>query len=730
MLFRLAWGNVRRAGRDYLVYLVTLALGVTVFYAFNTIAEQAAAAGLPASVSVGLSRIISGLTVFLACVLGFLMVYANNYIMRRRKQQFGLYQVLGMGRGRVAVIMSLETALVSVAALTVGLVCGIALSQLMTFFTASLFRTQISSFHFFVSGDAALLTLACLGVIFLVTLAFNLRVVARSRVIDLMGARRANEAVAVRNPWFSAVLFVLGVALVGVAYARLLHDGLPIGASVSNDRGYAFLATTLMVVAGTVLLFFGLSGALLKALQAARRLWWRGLNMFTLRQLAAKVNTVSMSMAVISLILFLALTSVTTGMSIANVMNESVERGTPADYTVQVSYYAPSVMPRVRESVAQGTALETAEEVERISSTTQPVDVMTVASGAKRSRGDSVDLASIAGRHVQTDVYDAMPEEGAEPLVSMAGLAKAAGAAMPKFAGTGDERDTSLGLMSESDYNRYLAFRGKPQVSLGKDGYLITADAGPAVTEIYDAALSKGVTIDLGGATLRPATERVDADASTFSDGSMGSNLGTVVVPDDVLSGLGLSVLHSYLLLDYAPESADAGIDRQLTDSRVYGTVDDTSGNEVGYFGIEATRSYVYESADSTNGFISYLAIYIGFVLVVACGAILTIQQLSGVSDAAPSYRLLAELGADGSSLRRSLLAQQGVFFAFPLVVGIAHSVVALRVVVDVVETLGGLTIGGAAGLACAIFVACYGGYFALTYTMGCGLVRGAVRVR
>ena len=719
MLCKLAWGNVRRAGRDYLVYLITLALGITVFYAFNTISEQATSAGIGKELGDTIAGIVSGLTIFLAAVMGFLMVYANNFIMKRRKQQFGLYQVLGMGRGQVALIMTLETAIVSLGALAIGLACGIGLSQLMTFFTASLFRTQIANFHFFVSADAALFTVECLAAIFFVTLVFNLRVVAKAKVIDLMGARRSNETVAVRNPWVSAALFVMGCVLVGVAYARLVHDGLPVMMDSQEEMSHFYITTGLVVV-GTILLFFGLSGFLLKALQAARGLWWRGLNMFTLRQLAAKVNTVSMSMAVISMILFLAFTSVTTGMSIANVMNEGVERGTPADYTTLVAYHSPTA---IRE-------LQKPELTEGLASTTRPVDVLDAATQAQHANGSTVNLAAIAGTSVQVDVYDAAPATGEQPLVSTAEFARATGKTLPQAANTGDDRDSAMGIMSESTYNHYLAFRGKEGVSLGADGYLVTSDLGASVVDIYNAALAAGHEVTLGGHTLRPARTAVDEGASTFVNMATGNNTGTLVVPDEVLASLNLPIQYSYLLLDYPAGSDASAIDKKFGNAANYGTVTDAAGQDVGSFLLSSTRISIYESTDSTNGLISYLSIYIGFVLVVACGAILTIQQLSGVADAQPSYRLLAELGTDAASLHRSLLAQQAVFFAFPLVVALTHSAVALHVIIDVVETVGALTIGGTVGLACAIFVAAYGGYFLLTYAMGAGMVRESVRSR
>ena len=135
-----------------------------------------------------------------------------------------------MTRGQVARVMALETAIVSGGALALGLLCGVGLSQLMVFFTASLFKTQIANFRFIFSPDALMLTMGCLVTIFLVTLVFNLRVVRRAQLVDLMGSGRKNEAVKTRNQLLSGIICVVGAVCIGVAYARLLRDGLPVTA--------------------------------------------------------------------------------------------------------------------------------------------------------------------------------------------------------------------------------------------------------------------------------------------------------------------------------------------------------------------------------------------------------------------------------------------------------------------------------------------------------------------
>lgn len=732
MLCRLAWGSVARARRDYLIYLLTLTLGVTVFYAFNTISLQVDLANVNIEgLDEVLGELLGNLTVFLGAVMGFLMVYANNFIMKRRNKEFGLYQVLGMTRGQVARIMALETVIVSAAALVLGIILGVGLSQLMVFFTASLFKTQIANFRFIFSTSALALTVGCLATIFLVTLVFNLRVVRRSRLVDLMGSGRRNESIKTRNPLLAGLVCLLGAVLIGVAYSRLLHDGLPVTAR-SEELGAAmtqFEITTGMVTLGTVLFFFGLSGLLLKLLQAVRGIYWRGLNAFTLRQLSAKVNTVSLSMAMISMILFLAITSVTTGMSMVNAMTNSIERVNPVDFSQSFWY---------NYSLSEGTD-EDLNPV-RYVALDQPLDV------ASELEARGVDLGSVCDSTVQLDTYFPLGSEQVARITSGEGtpdenpltigaLAERTGAEVPGGMTNSDADLLGLDVMRESQYNQLLAYRGKPQVDLGENDYLITCDMGDTIAGFYDKVLASDPTIKLGDHELKPAAQNVDVDNSALTNSAMGSNSGTVIVPDAIVDDAHLQVKSSYLLVNYnkrgvSTEQGDEFMSQAALSSHIEYS-DIRSGSDVfGFFGPGVTRSEMLAQTNTTSGAVSYLAIYIGFVLVIACAAILAIQQLSGVSDASRSYRVLSELGCDKRQIAHSMLAQQTVFFMFPLAVGVAHSLVALRVVIDLVRLFGGLTISAMVGFACVIFLAAYGGYFLVTYAMSRGILNDAVRIR
>ena len=731
MLCKLAWGNVRRAGRDYLVYLLTLTLGVTVFYAFNTISMQVDIAGIDEE---GLAQVMGSmlgyLTYFLAGVMAFLMVYANNFIMKRRKKEFGLYQVLGMGRGRVATIMALETVIVSVVAFVAGIVLGVGLSQLMTFFTASLFKTQIANFHFFFSVHAFNLTLACMLVMFVLTLLLNLRAVRRTKLIELMGAERRNESIKTRNPWIAIAIFAVGVVLVGVAYYRLLRDGFPLTATDSKlqEAMNQFGITTAMVTVGTFALFWGLSGMLIKLLQSLRGVYWRGLNMFIVRQLAAKVNTVCFSMGVIAMILFLAITSVTCGMSIASVMNENLERYTPADMSQTYVYYTPDTLGYYKEYV------NPSDEADRMVLADTTVDLYPAWHGKGESAdnndetGKKVDIADVAGEHVQIDSYLSYPLGGSNPSVTPSEMCKIMGEKLPKAFGGSNADAMGLFVTPASQYNKLRQMMGEEPVHIGHDQYLLTCDMGGELVDLYTKYMAGGHALTLGGHTLKPATDKSDEDTAAIANSAMGSNPGTVVVADELLSQLNLQPYSSSLLVNYKQ-----GMDTTEADESIKYTLLDNllvDGKEPGFWGTFITRSEMYAQAAQMNGLISYLAIYIGFVLVVACAAILSIQQLSNVADGSRSYRVLAQIGCDDRQIRHSVMAQQAVFFLFPLAVGLAHSFVALKVIIELVSIFGNMSIGGTVGLTCAIFLAAYGGYFLVTYLMSTGMVRAAIATR
>lgn len=700
MLARLAFGNIRRTLNDYAIYAITLVLGVAVFYAFNTITVQADfLEGDVSDTLVGVRDALETITVGLALVMGFLMVYANNYLMRRRSKELGLYQVLGMRAGQVNVILVLETLAVGVLSLAVGIAAGMLLSQLMVFLTAALFRSNVSHFHFFVSSEALMLTLGCFVLMFLVMMVFNTRSLLHVRLVDLMGTGRRNERRPVRSLPASILLFVVGLVLVAVAYARLTRLGIPgFGTDASSGRA-DFLLTTLLVTAGTIVLFFGLSGTLVAFLSHLRG-YWRGLRMFTVRQVCARVNTASVSMAVIAMLLFLAITSVTSGMVIVQMVNQQVASETPFDASVvgigfpQDSTEAPDLAQGMRAVGVDPSELGDSAQV----------DLRLPLAPADYDGWEMRTLADVqeAGGFTLADIARSVGEELTGDLAEYADL------------------QVPL-VVSLSDYNALLALQGRGQARVAAGQYLMLQGGDANATPILERALRQGYTFDVAGATLTPAQSSLVTEGSALMDGATFSSLCVLVVPDDVAARC--VVYGPVLDIRYG-----AGIDSRSADGRLEGDLGGDLSDELGFSVLVSTTTGIMRESVSTRGLVTYLAIYIGFVFVIACAAILAIQQLSAASDAVPSYRTLGELGCPERLVFGSLRAQTVVAFVLPLMVGLAHSACALNVVS---RSLGQYDITGLAAsapLTVAIFVLVYGGYLAFTYHTAKGVVRAGLR--
>lgn len=687
MFFRLALGNVRKSARDYTVYFVTLVLGVAVFYAFSTISDQASFLSTDTREAIqvvgGLMRIV---TVFLAFVLGFLMVYANNYLVKRRKREFGLYQLLGMTRGQVSAVLFLETTIASVASFLIGLLVGILLSWLLVFVTAALFGDQVTNFTFQFSSAAAAFTLGCFVIIFLVMLAFNLRMLRKVDLADLMGASRKNEQVKVRSLPVTFLFGLAGIALIAWAYYRLTRDGLPF--SSMDDYGN-FCATTGIVCLGTLVFFYGLSGIPFHVGRAFHGAYYRGLNMFTVRQLSSKVNTVSASMAVISFILFLAIMAVSGGMGICSGLDADIKTSNPYDASLVFSYTEDGV-----------------DDTQRIVPANQVLE------------NAGIDFSSIASQLAYVNVYYSDLVGGGS--LNVQALSEASGVSLDVIEDPSDSADyssMSMYLMTQSDYNKIRALNGLSSMQLGEDGYLILSSYTALMKSFDDKVMAAGTQIAVSGRTLSPVSSPAGSDlSSTISN--VADRFDIIVVPDDLVEGAELASTVVDMNYSVSTEAGDAYFSRATSDLFDQANPDGAlSGFSYGL------RSENTQTTRMSSAIVSYLAIYIGFVLVIACAAILAIQQLSSVSDAISSYRLLTDLGCPKSMATRSLFAQTLAFFLLPLVVALMHTSVALRQLIRVVSLVGSSNWTGAIVTTAIAFVAVYGTYFVITFLTARGIL-------
>ncbi len=327
MFFKLAFQNVRRSLRDYTIYFLTLTFGVCIFYIFNSLDAQSKLLNIPTSqqrlIEV-LVMVMDVLSVFVAVVLAFLILYANRFLMRRRKKELAIYLLLGMPKGKISGILLLETLVIGLFSLVVGLCLGVFLSQGLTVWVAQFFETKVEQFQFVFSAASLLKSILYFGIIFLLVMCFNTLSVSRCKLIDLMQAQHRNEVLKLRSLKLSVALFLLSLVSLGLAYRCILHNGM-----MALDR--EFWAAILLGSVGTVLFFLSLSGFLLRVVQSNKGLYYRNLNMFVLRQINSKINTAYLSMSVVCIMLLLTIGTFSTGFGFNQAIGDQVDNYAPYD---------------------------------------------------------------------------------------------------------------------------------------------------------------------------------------------------------------------------------------------------------------------------------------------------------------------------------------------------------------------------------------------------------------
>lgn len=700
MLAKLAFANVRRSYKDFAIYFFTLLIGVAVFYAFNSITAQDAVLAFDKSqgnMIELLSYLINGVSVFICVILAFLVVYASRYLIKRRNKEFAIYLLLGMPKGTLLRLTLAETLIVGLVSLMAGIGLGLLISQGLLYVTAFMFVVDIPGFTFFVAQDELVKTIVVFLIIFALALFFNVGYVMKAKLIDLIQSERKNDTLKLRSIPVSFCLFLISCVIIGVSYYLLSENGIVVNPT--------FGAATALVCVGTLLFFYSLSGFLLRVIQSIKPLYYRGLNMFTLRQVASRINSSFVSMAVICMTLFLAITSVAGGVGISLSMQNSMASITHYDASA-TSYY--SVASSLEGSDYSNEVKQRYEALQGYLEKHDYNMAQGIADDAKKL--GLPDFNNVVRESAQVDMYDSEATFGQ--------LDEQLGKPMTDYVGAEminpDYIDQTLSIVPVSQYNHAMEISGREGISLGRDEAVLNCDTDVVMDYARDVAKS-GITLNVFGHDL---TVDRDLNTETFQTTSIPGQMGILIVSDEIVPDDSVPVT-SILNVQFT-NNPDA--EKQWMD--IYEGISTSEDPETWPLNMGMTKEEVFSQNIGLTTIIAYLAIYIGLVLVVACAAILAIQQLTSASDNRTRYQLLNKLGAPRSMVNGALFKQILIAFLFPLVLAIAHSLCALQEVVTLVQLFGHLDIGQTSIVVSGAFLAVYGLYFVLTYVAARGVIR------
>ena len=714
MLFKLSFRNITRSVKDYAIYFFTLVLGVTLFYVFNSVGSQAAVLELNNAKKLIvelLSKILSGMSILVVAILGALIIYASRFLIKRRNKEFAIYLTLGMSKRKISRLLFFETLMIGIISLAVGLLVGIGASQLISILIGRLFEADMSKFQFVFSEKAFFDTILYFGLIYLVVIVFNTIIVGRLKIIDLLHGSKKSEKAFLKNPLLRAIVFVLSSFGLSYAYWWVTNDKVSMMDRINN-----LLWPVAIGVITTFLLFWSFSGLIMEILTRSKRFYYRGLNSFIFRQVSSKINTAVVSMSLISLLLFLTISILSLCFSINESMKKELAYNTPVDAFIELTDYQAVFGPNrpgygpLADSINPDFDAQIKESQNYMQKSIY-----------QRLTEKDKDIAKSIKEYLEVNVYadHTLTFKQALQAEYLNGLV---GEFMSK---------TAVPILRVSDYNKIAKLYHREEISLGDNQYQILADYKP-MSDSIDKSLASGFQINYRGQTLSPASKK-HVEGFVTSSG-MKSNTGILIVPDKIASGQ--TIGSRVLLVNYntSVEHTAQQIDNDLrriydlgnlsievhtTDEALQKTKEKSKAEEQRPSGVSfsyMTKILIYTSSIGLQAIATFVGFYLGIIFLISSAAILALKQLSESSDNIEKYAALRRLGASNKMLNRALFIQIAIFFVFPLLVGILHSVFGIKFASSIIEVFGSGGLLASIPITASMLILIYGGYFLLTY--------------
>lgn len=673
MLFRLSIKNIIRSIKDYAIYFFTLILGVAIFYVFNAIESQTVMLNVTKStkeVIELMTNILAGVSVFVSFILGFLIIYASRFLMKRRNKEFGTYLTLGMSKRKISLILFLETLIIGIISLIIGIGLGFILSQFMSILVANMFEADIEKFEFIFSFDASIKCLIYFSIMYLLVIIFNTISVSRCKLIDLLHSNKKSEKVKFKNPWLCVFIFIIASIALGYAYYLVTA-----GIDHMQNANAIYIPIALGCIS-TFFIFWSLSGLLLKIVMSMKNFYYKGLNSFTLRQISSKINTTVFSVSIICIMLFITLCVLSSALSIKTSMTKNLNELAPADIQLyrEINLKANDISDYYTEEMVKNSNL-------------------TIIESLKRS---GVDIEDDLKDIVIVTLYESPEFSFKESLGSNFELVK------EKFRYM--HYDSREQIIRISDYNRLAKLLGKKTYHLNDNEYIVITDF-ESMADIRNIPLKHGDSIRIFDDILKPKYKKCQNGFLQISANH--TNSGFFVVPDHVVK----EEYRAYSILT-ANYKANSKEEKQKIEEKLHNFQDNNQ-----YINPSMnTRLDIAEACMGLGGMVTFIGLYLGIIFLISSAAILALKELSESSDNKDRFMMLRKIGADEKLINRALFRQIGIFFLMPLILAIVHSIFGIKFSTYILETFGREGLLPSIVMTVCFIILIYGGYFLITY--------------
>ena len=681
MLCKLSLKNIKKSFKDYTIYFFTLILGVAIFYVFNAIDSQTVLLETKEStydIIELMTQTLSAVSVFVSFILGFLIIYASRFLIKRRNKEFAIYMTLGMSKRKISTVLFIETIIIGLLSLGVGLGLGVILSQLMSLLVANMFEADMTKFAFTFSKGALIKTIIYFGIMYLLVMIFNTIQVSRCKLIDLINSNKRSEKVKIKNPIICILIFLAAVVILGYCYYKVT---VPDAAMPLTVRDIMIIIA--LGAVSTFLLFWSLSGLMLKIVQSMKSIYYKELNSFTLRQISSKVNTMVFSMTIICLMLFVTICVLSSSLSIKNSMTANLKELAPAD----IELMKKRNIPKELQEEYGYTDGQIESSYKTISETLKELNI----DEAKYLKDQTI-------LHIYIDNTITYATTFGTKLESIKKK-------YPYLDYTSPEIIVKL-----SEYNKIAKMFGNDTFTLKDNQYMIIGDY-ESMIKLRNKALKVGTKLTIFGKELIPKYKEVKDGFIEMSSNHITD--GVIIVPDDVINVANHSpqMEYEYMVANYRAndEEEKQKIEEVFTNPELNDLYPDVILDGT-------TRIAIYDASVGLGAMITFIGLYLGIIFLISSAALLALKELSESADNITRYTMLRRIGATDKQLNKALFRQIAIFFMFPLMIAIIHSIFGIKFCMFILETFGKEEMLASVFMTMLFLILIYGGYFLITY--------------
>ena len=679
MLCKLSIKNIKKSMKDYAIYFFTLILGVAIFYVFNALGSQTVMLDVSSSAEELIElmmTMLSGVSVFVSFILGFLIIYASRFLIKRRNKEFGIYLTLGMSKRKISMILFFETLFIGIISLAVGLGIGIILSQLMSLVVANMFEANLTKFAFVFSKASCIKTIIYFGIMYLLVMIFNTYSVSKCKLIDLLNGAKKSEKIKLKNPILCIIIFIISCLVLGKAYHMVTVEFL----TLQDVKD--ILKPIVMGAVSTFFIFWSLSGLILRIAMSIKKFYYKGLNSFTLRQFSSKINTTVFSTTIICLMLFITICLLSACLTMKNSMNANIRELAPADFEFTINMNMDKYYDSFRNYGYNDNQIKNSHYT-----ALEMFDVF------------NYDITKDIKEYIEINTY-ATPDLTMNQTLGSKLVEVRTSFPFLKY-------DTKESIMKISDYNKVARFYGNEEYSLKDDEYMIVADF-KSMVEIRNIALKNGEQINLFGHTLKP---KYDSCRDGFLEMSSNHiNTGIILVPDNVIDENYL--IKNHLIGNYITTDKEEII---KIEDNINKLAKNPKANDY-LLPSGSTKLSIKEATTGLSAMVTFIGLYLGVIFLISSAAILGLKELSESSDNKQRFRMLRKIGTDEKMINKALFRQIAVFFMLPLILALIHSVFGIMFAMKILEVFGNEQLLPSIIMTAIFIVVIYGGYFLITY--------------